>query len=151
MHRELEVVDVLLRQRGRRHAHAGQRHALVVADRAAFGDCAHDVFAVDVVDHQPDVAVVDQHPVAGYRVLGELLVGGGDPVVIAGAVRDRDAHGFAVGPVRRSVGETTEPNFGALQVGKDANGASGRVGGGPHAVVGRLVVAVIAVAEVQSG
>src|SRR5207302_6632618 len=90
VHRELEVVDVLLRQRGRRHTHPGQRHSLVVADSAAFGDPAHDVVAVDVLDHQTDVAVVDQHPVAGYGVLSQLLVRGRDAVVVAGAVRDGD-------------------------------------------------------------
>ena len=58
---------------GRRDVHAGQRHALVVADRAALGDRADHVVAIDVVDDQTDVAVVDQDPVSGGGVLGRVV------------------------------------------------------------------------------
>ena len=36
-----------------------------------------------LIDHQTDVAVVDQNPVTGQRILGQLLVGGRNPVVVA--------------------------------------------------------------------
>ena len=65
--RELEILDVLLRQRRHRHVHARQRHALVVADRSALGDRADHVVAVDLLDDQTDVSVVDENPVARRR------------------------------------------------------------------------------------
>ena len=40
--REFEVLDVLLGQGGHGDVHPRQRHALVVADRSAFGDAADD-------------------------------------------------------------------------------------------------------------
>ena len=149
LQRELEVLDVLLRQRGHGHVHAGQRQALVVADRATLGDRADDVVSVDVLDDETDVAVVDQQPVARRGVLGELLVGGRHPVVGAFAIIDGDADGFTVGPEGRAVGEPAEADLGALQVGEDADGASGHVGGGAYPLVVGLVIGVVAVAEVQ--
>ena len=151
MHGELEIVDILFGQRRRRDTHPGQRHSLVVADRAALSNPAHDVVAVDVIDHQTDVAVVDQNTVTGQRILGQLLVGGRHPVVVAGAIRNCDPHQFAVSPVRRAVSETAEPDLGALEVGEHADGTPSGVRGGPHPVVGRFVVAVVAMAEVHSG
>ena len=86
----------------------------------------------------------------GRGVVGELLVGGRHPVVGAFAVIDGDADGFAVGPERGTVGEPAESDLGALQVGEDADGVSGHVGGGADPLVVGLVVGVVAVAEVQS-
>jgi hypothetical protein len=50
---ELQVGDVLLGQRGHRHVHAGQREALVVADRPALGDAADHVHASTAVTRSP--------------------------------------------------------------------------------------------------
>ena len=102
-----------------------------------------------LLDDQPDVAVVDQHPVTGRGVLGQPLVGGRHPVVGALAVVDRDPHGLAVGPVRGTGGEPSEADLRALQVGEDADGAPGHVGGGADALVVGFVVGVVAVAEVE--
>ena len=101
------------------------------------------------LDDQADVAVVDQQPVAGRGILGQLLVGGRHPVVGALAVVDRDPHGFAVGPERGTGGEPAEPDLGALQVGEDADRMPGHIGGCADALVGGLVVGVVAVAEVE--
>ena len=68
--REGEVVNVFVRQGRCRDTHSGQRHALVVADRATFGDSANQVVAFDGIDHQPDDAVVDQNTIADDGVLG---------------------------------------------------------------------------------
>ena len=150
LQRELEVLDVLLRQRGHGNVHARQRQPLVVADRTALGDGADHVVSVDVLDDQTDVAVVDQQPVSRRGVVGELLVGGRHPVVGAFAVIDGDADGFTVRPEGGTVGEPAESDLGALQVGEDADGVPGDVGGGADPLVVGLVVGVVAVAEVQS-
>ena len=149
--REFEVLDVLLRQRRRRDTHAGQGHALVVADLAALGHGADHVVAVDVLDDQAHVAVVDEDPVPGLGVLGEALVGRRHPVVVAFEVLHGDAHRLAVGPVGGTVGEPAQPDLGALQVGEDAHGAAGDVRGRPDPLVIGFVIGVVAVAEVEPG
>ena len=148
--RELEVLDVLVGHRRHRHVHAGQRQTLVVGDRAALGDRAHHVVSVDPFDDQHHLAVVDEQAVPRRGVVGELLVRGGHPVVGALAVLDGDAHGVAALPERMAGSEPAEPDLRALQIGEDADRPAGDVGCGAHAVVGRLVVGVVAVAEVQA-
>ena len=142
-------VDVLLRQRGGRDVHAGQRHTFVIADRPTLGDRADDVVAVDLLDDQTDVAVVDQDPVSGFRVPGKLLVGRRHPVVGALAVIHRDPHGLAVCPIGGAGGEPSEPDLGTLQVGEDAHRMPGHIGGRADAFVGGFVIGVVTVAEVQ--
>lgn len=131
--------------------HARQRHALVVADGTTLGDRADHVVAVDVLHDQPDLAVVDQHPVARGGIGSQLLVGGRHPVVVAGAVLDGDTHRFAVRPVGGAVGETPQSDLGALKVGEHTDCSPGGVRGAAHPLVGRLVVFVSTVAEVQAG
>ena len=80
------------------------------------------VVAVDAGDDEPDLAVVDQQPVAGAGVLGEALVGGGHPVPGADDVVDGDGDLVTGGPVVGAVGEPAEPDLGALQVGQDRQG-----------------------------
>ena len=69
--------------------------------------------------------------------------------MVALAVLDGDPHRLAVRPVGGAVGEPAEPDLGALQVGEDADGAPGHIGGRPDALVGGLVIGVFAVAEVE--
>jgi hypothetical protein len=69
--RELEVVDVLARQRGDRNRDARQVHALVRGHGPADEDAAARTAALDLLDAQPDVAVVDQHLVPGSQHLGD--------------------------------------------------------------------------------
>ena len=119
--------------------------------RRVYRTRAQEVVALDGVDHQAHLAVVDQDAVTDRGVLGQRLVGGRDSVVAAFAIVDGDPHRFAVGPVRRPRRETPEPDLRALQVGEHTDRAAGGVGGGPHAVVGGLVIGVVAVTEVHSG
>lgn len=81
--------------------------------------------------------------------MGELLVGGGHPVVHTQDVLDGDADRLTGGPQRRAGVEATEADLGALQIGEDADGATGGVRGRPHALVVGFVVAVLTVTEVQ--
>ena len=71
LEREREVVEVLRRQRRDRQRHAGKVHALVRADGAADDDGADGARALDPLDAQPHVAVVDQHVVAGLEHLAD--------------------------------------------------------------------------------
>ncbi len=63
--RELEIVDVLLRERRNRQRDAGQVHALVRLHLATDDHAAARATLLDVLDGQPDVPVVDQDVVAG--------------------------------------------------------------------------------------
>ena len=152
LQRELEVVGVLVRHRRNRDRDSGQRQALVVADHAALGDVADDVGAVlDRDRDQRDVAVVDQQPVARADVVGQLLVGGRHPVVVAGDVLDGDPDPLAGRPLDRAVGEPAEPDLGALQVGQHGDVAPGQLGGPAHLAEAPAVLLVLAVAEVEPG
>ena len=55
------------------------------------------------------------------------------------------------GPEGRAGGEPAEADLGALQVGEDADGAAGHVGGGAYPLVIGLVICVVAMAEVEPG
>ena len=129
----------------------GRESPLLLLTGAALGDGAHHVVPVDVFDDQTDVPVVHQQPVTRSGVLGELLVGGGHPVVGAIAVVDGDADGFAVRPIGRPGGEPAEADLGALQIGEDADRPSGHVRCCAHPLVVGLVVGVFTVAEVEPG
>ena len=149
---ELEVRAVLLRHRRHRHVHPGQRQALVVADRAALGDPADHVVALDGDDPQADLAVVHQEPVVRAGVGGEALVRGGDPVVGAGHVVDRDPHLLAGAPLQRARAgrEAAQPDLRPLQVREDPDGVALGVRARADHVVHPLVVFAVAMAEVQA-
>ena len=59
--RELEVVGVLLSERGRAHQNAGKIDALAFAQHAAVDDVADHVIAVDLVHAELDEAVGEQN------------------------------------------------------------------------------------------
>ncbi len=149
---ELEVLDILLRHRRHADVDAGQRQALVVADDAALSDVADDVGAVlDAHRDEGDVAVVDEQPIARAYVGGQVLVGGRDPVMVAGAILDGDPYPLTGAPLDRAVGEAREPDLGPLQVGQHGQVAPGQFGGGPHLLEPPTMVGVLPVAEVQPG
>ena len=149
--RELEVRDVLLGEGGNGDVHAGQRDALVVGHLTTFDDLADDVVAVDLDTHEADLAVVDQEPVSGPGVLGEVLVGGGHAVVGADNVVDGDPHRFTGGPHLRAVREPAETDLRPLQVGEDTDGAPGGVGRFAYPPVVLFMVWVVTVREIEAG
>ena len=150
--RELQILGVLLRHRRHADRDAGQRQTLVVADRAAFGDVADDVGAVlDLDGDERDVAVVDEQPVAGPHVVGELLVRRRDAVVVAGAVLDGDADPLAGGPHRPARRRSGRAGSWALQVGEHRDVAACGLRGLADLVESPAVLGVLAVAEVQPG
>ena len=81
--REPQVLGVLVGQRRHADRDAGQRQALVVADTGPPSMTSQTTSVPLDLDHdQRDVAVVDEQPVAGRDVVGEVLVGGGHPVAV---------------------------------------------------------------------
>src|SRR5690606_35688105 len=97
----------------------------VVADGSALDDAADDVVALDRLDDQSDLAVVDEQSVAGDGVLSEFLVGGRDAVVVSDHVVDGDADYFTVFPHGAVLGESSEPDLRPLEIGEDADGVPG--------------------------
>ena len=71
LQRELEVADVLRRQRRDRQRDAGKVHALVRADHAADDDGAARAAILDLLDAQADEPVVDQHVVPRRQHLAD--------------------------------------------------------------------------------
>ena len=98
-----------------------------------------------------DLAVVDEQPVAGADLVGQLAVGARDPVVGADDVVAGDDDGLAVGPHRpgrrrSGRGGSSDP---AGRPGCRPAAPRGR--GLPHPVVALLVLGVVTVTEVQPG
>ncbi len=90
LHPETQVLDVL-----RREAPDGERgvrevQPLVGGDGAAFEDLADDLAVLDALDAQADEAVVDEQAVAGAHVVGQVLVGGGEPARVPDEVSGGD-------------------------------------------------------------
>ena len=69
--RELEIVEVLLRQRRDRHRDAGQVDALVGPDLAADDDATARAAVRDLLDRQADEPVVDQDVMARPQHLAD--------------------------------------------------------------------------------
>ena len=65
LEREVEVLEILLGERGNRQGHSGNVHALVRLDDAARDHAAQRPIALDPLDAEPYVAVVDQHVLLG--------------------------------------------------------------------------------------
>ena len=74
LERELEVIEVLPRQRGDRDWNPGKVYALVRRHGASHDDCAAGTAGLDLVDAKTDHPVVDQHLVS---LLQDLADGGG--------------------------------------------------------------------------
>ena len=91
LERELEVFQVLARERRDRDRDSGEVHALVRADEAADEDAAARASRLDLFDAQPNETVVDQHLVAGVQNLADR--GGSDgKLAVAGAAAVADDH-----------------------------------------------------------
>jgi hypothetical protein len=110
-----------------------------------------DVVALHAGDLDGDLAVVDQEPVAGFHLPGELCIGARHPARRAEDVVAGDLDGVAGAPLDGGVGEAAQADLRPLQVGEDPHGPPGRLGGLPYEPVHCFVVGVAAVAEVQPG
>ena len=102
-------------------------------------------------DPEPDLAVVDEHRVAGLHVAGQPLVRRAGDLVVAGHVAGGDRPLLAAVQHDRPVGERLQPDLRALEVGEDADAVPAGVGGLADQAVGLGVVLVGAVAHVQPG
>ena len=115
--REVEVGEVLLRQRRHRQRDAGDVHALVRLDHAAGHDLAERPLAVESLDAQADVAVVDEDLVARPRAprRARRARPGGRP---SRRRPGRDDDGLADLELRRAV-EVADPDLRPLEVGDE--------------------------------
>ena len=69
LHGERDVLAVLVRDRRRRHLHAGQIDSLVAGERAAVQHARRDAASVDVEHDELDQPVVDENAVADVDVV----------------------------------------------------------------------------------
>ena len=140
------------RHRRHRDVHARQRDALVVGDRAALGDRADDVVALDVGDHQADLAVVDQQPVAGPRVVRPVPCRWWRPgPAVPTHVVDGDGDLLCRSPSAPGRRRTGRAGSSGPAGRRGCRPAPGGVGGRAYPVVDHLVVRMVAVAEVHPG
>src|SRR5207237_10621831 len=86
--RELEVVEILARERRDRQRDAGEVHAFVAGDPAALDDRTARPAALYGLDLEPDEPVVDQDLVAGLEHLGDDGRADRELAVARGVARD---------------------------------------------------------------
>ena len=124
LQRKLEVVDVLARERRDRERDAGQVDALVRRDDAADHHFASRPAALDRLDPELDVTVVDQHFVA-YLEYGSEHGGADRQVALLGRILARDDDGGAACQ-RDGSGEISNAKLRALQVRDQCDRPAGR-------------------------
>ena len=149
--REAEVLFVLFGEGRDADGDAREVEALVVGDHAADEDAGADAGTLDRGDVQDDASVVDEDGVAGADVSGQPAVRRGDLGTVAGHVLGGDGELVAESQAYGPVGEPAQPDLGALQVGQDADGVSGRARGLTQKSVDLLVLLMGAMAHVEPG
>ena len=121
-HAEADVLLVLLAEVGLLEHLAGEAHALAVGQFAAGHDLAADL-RIGTLEHPEDhQAVVDQHRVADFQFLGEVLVGDGDALAVAEDVFGGKGEMLALVEHDAAVREAAGAVFGALGVQHDGDG-----------------------------
>src|SRR6185295_6694948 len=115
LERELQVLEVLTRQRWNRDRHAGEVHAFVRRDLAADDDAAARTTGLDLVDPQANHPVVDQHLMARPEHPADRSRGDRQLAVAGGAVSEHDRDLIALQQVERLV-EAADAELRALQV-----------------------------------
>ena len=113
--RELEVVEILLRQRRDRHRDTGQVDALVRLHLAADDDAAARAAVLDLLHREPDEAVVDQDVVAGTQHLADHR-GRDRQLAVGGRLLADDDHLLVLQQDARRR-QVADPELRALQVG----------------------------------
>ena len=146
-----QVVDVLLRQGRHADGDTGEVEPLVVRHAAALDDAGDDARARDVCHLERHSAVVDEDGVADSDVTRQAGVRRRDHVPITRHIVGRHREGVAHRQQHRTRGEAPQTDLGALQIDEDADRTSRDVARLTHPVVGRAVVVVTAVAEVEAG
>ena len=151
LHREAQVLLVLVGEGGQGDGHAGDIDALVVGQGAAGDHPAADVLAVDVLHLQVHQAVVDEHVASALELLVEVGVGDGHlpgvPLHLPGGEGKR----VAVAELDAAAGKGADADLGALGV---QNGGHGPAQAVPHPLEPGeqgAVGLVGAVGEVEAG
>ena len=148
---EAEVVDVLVGEGRAAHRHAGEVHPAVVPDRAAPGHHALHLAGADRQHPQLHRPVGQEDRVARADVVGQCGVRRRQAVGRPGGAGHADHQPGAAGQQGHPAEQAADAELGPLQVGQDADGPPGGVGGGPHMGIGVGVLVVVAVGEVEPG
>ena len=149
LERELEIVDVLARERGDRQRHAWQVDPLVRGDGAADEHLAACAATVDRGDAEPHGAVVDQHVETGLEHGAED--GRRDrQVVAAGGILAGDRQLFAALEHDR-LRELADAELRALEVGDQRDRPADLLLQAADQLRTRPVILVRAVREVETG
>jgi hypothetical protein len=112
---ELEIVEILARQRGNRHGHARHVDALVGADASAGKHGATCAAGLDALHAQPHEPVVDQHLVPRLQHLAD---DGGTDGKLAVPARVRADDGDLLAALdRHRLGQIADAELRALEVG----------------------------------
>jgi hypothetical protein len=146
---EGQVATVLGRHRRQRDHEVGQVDALAVADRARHLDLGVDGALIVGDDAQPHLAVVDQQDAVGLGRLEDLGMGQGHALGRARRLAHVEAQLLALLQLQRALGESAQPELGALQVHQDGDGMLVLLLQGAQQVDALTMVIRRAVAEVQ--
>ena len=113
----LQVLDVLRRQRVGRKLHAGRVDALVLFEHSAFDDSRDNFAPVGSLDLELNLAVVEQQLPARASLAHKLAVRRVDVLVVAIAVAGDDANRLPVLQLDRAPAlEPPGPDFRAAQI-----------------------------------
>lgn len=121
---ELQILAVLVGQRGQRQHHIGDIDPLAVGDRPAGGDHAIGEIGAAAFDPQADLAVVDQK--LGLRPQRGKDLGMRQLHAIGTARRGIEvkAEGLALGQVMRPLGKGSHAQLRPLQIGQNRDRAT---------------------------
>src|SRR5215204_5194140 len=149
LHPEAQVLDVLRREALDGQGRVREVQALVRGDRSSLEDLADDVAVLDAHHPQTDEAVVYEEPIAGLHVLGEALVGGGEPARVTDEVPRRDDDSVPLHELR-AILHVAGPYLGALEVLHDRRVAPQLLRRRAHDLGVLQVHLVVAVAKVEA-
>ncbi len=149
---EAQILTILLGERGSGYHHAREIDALPLLENSSFQHPGpHHDLVLDLLDLEDEAAVVEEDPVPGRHVVGELAVGRGQELARAGilGVVD-DAHGLVLPELDHPAVDPADPDLGPLEVLQDRHRHSQLVRSRADRVDDARILFVIAVGEVQT-
>ncbi len=148
--RKGEVAPVLVGERRDRQDGARQVDALAVADRSAGDDRGPREIGAHLLDAQAHAAVVDQHVLSGGDAGEDLGMGQGRAGGVARLIVHVEPEGGAVLEFDLALGKRADAQLGTLEVGDHADRPVELLLRRADQVVARLLLGVLAVAEVEA-
>src|ERR671921_116609 len=150
LHPEAQVLHVLGREPPDGERGVGEVQALVGRDGATFQDLADHLAVLYALHAQAYEAVVDEQAIAGGYVVGQVLVGGGEPARVAREVPGGEHHAASLHQLC-PVFHVSGPDLRPLHVLQDGDVAARLPGHAADDLGVFQVHAVLAVGEVEPG